>query len=246
MTLLTACSSAEERAFNAALKTANSGDVIAQMKVADLYFSGIGTEKNIKESVHWYSKAADQANTDAFHWLMTQSYNGNNEANQVITKMQAEGNIFLAHWVLEMAKQSHDAAAEYAVGWMYDTGKGLIKDKNQARIWYEKSAAQSYPLAIKVLGNKHYFNTYDDSSDTKAMDYLSTSAEQNQDADAAVKMAHYYHYDLRDGKKARDWYAKAGALGDAHAKNMADTYEQWKAEGTLQPNEPPDGSAIHE
>lgn len=238
--------SAEEREFRNTLKSAEQGDIIAQMKVGDLYFAGTGTDKNIQQSVHWYSKAADQANTQAFHWLMTQSYEGNTDANQVIQKMQAEGNIFLAHWVLEMAKQSHDAAAEYAVGWMYDTGKGLIQDENQARIWYEKSAAQNYPLAIKVLGNKHLFNTYDDSSDEKAMDYLSNAAQQSNDADAAVKMAHYYHFDLRDGEKAREWYAKAGEFGDKHAKHLAETYDEWKDQGTLQPNEPPNGSVSEE
>ena len=211
--ILSGCMSAEEREFKNTLKSAEKGDVIAQMKLGDLYLAGTGTDQNIQQSVHWYSKAADQAITQAFHWLMTQSYAGNTEANQVISKMQADGNIFLAHWVLDMAKQSHDAAAQYAVDWMYDTGKGLIKDKNQARVWYEKSAAQNYPLAIKVLGNKHLFNTYEDSTDAKAMDYLTSAANGNKDADAAVKMAHYYHFDLRDGEKAREWYAKAGECG---------------------------------
>lgn len=242
---LTGCLSAEEREFKAALKLAEKGDVTAQMKVGELYLTGKGTEKNLSQSVDWYRKAADQAHTDAFRWLMTQSYNGNVEASQVIRKMQDDGNIFLAHWVLEMAKQNRDAAAEYTVGWMYDTGKGLIKDQNLARIWYEKSAAQNYPLAIKVLGNKHLFNSYDDSSDATAMNYLNEAANQHDDPDAAVKIAHYYHYELRDGEKAREWYAKAGRLGDTHAKNMAETYEEWKAEGPLQPNEPNSVTVMH-
>ncbi|MGE8560159.1 MAG: hypothetical protein ACN6NJ_04310 [Acinetobacter sp.] len=108
LSLLTACSSPEQRAFKAALSSAEKGDAIAQMKVADFYFAGTGTEKNIQESVNWYSKAAQQAHTQAFSWLMGQAYNGNQAAAKVIHDMQNEGNIFLAHWVLESAKQTND------------------------------------------------------------------------------------------------------------------------------------------
>ncbi len=240
---LTACSSKEQREFNSALKTAQTGDATAQMKVGDLYLSGTGTEQNIEQSVHWYKAAADQGTTDAFAWLMTQAYQGNPHADQVIRKMQQDGNIFLAHWVLDLAKKTHDPAAEYTVGWMYDTGKGLIQDKHQAQIWYEKAAKQKNVEAIKVLGNQHYFSEHPSSTPDKAAEYLSYAAEQGQDADAAMKMAHYYHYDIRDGEKARQWYAKAGALGDTGSQHMADTYETWKDTGPLQPNEPPPSSS---
>jgi TPR repeat protein len=246
LSLLTACSSPEQRAFKAALSSAEKGDVIAQMKVADLYFAGTGTEKNIDESVHWYHKAAQQANPQAFSWLMGQAYKGNQVAAKVIHDMQNEGNIFLAHWVLESAKQSNAPNAQYAVAWMYDTGKGLIKDPHQARIWYEKAAKQNNVLAIKALGNQHYFGEIEQSSNAKATEYLTYAAEKGKDADAAMKMAHYYHYDVRDAEMARQWYVKAGALGDADSQRMADTYDEWKNTGPLQPNDPPAGSQHEE
>jgi Sel1 repeat. len=96
---------------------------------------------------------------------------------------------------------------------------------------------------IKVLGNQHYFSEHPSSTPDKAAEYLSYAAEQGQDADAAMKMAHYYHYDIRDGEKARQWYAKAGALGDTDSQHMAETYETWKDTGPLQPNEPPPSSS---
>ncbi|WP_180035676.1 MULTISPECIES: SEL1-like repeat protein [unclassified Acinetobacter] len=103
---LMACSSKEQREFKSALKIAQSGDATAQMKVGDLYLSGTGTEQNIEQSVHWYKAAADQGTTVAFAWLMTQAYQGNSHADQVIRKMQQDGNIFLAHWVLDLAKKN--------------------------------------------------------------------------------------------------------------------------------------------
>jgi FOG: TPR repeat, SEL1 subfamily len=71
--------------------------------------------------------------------------------------MQQDGNIFLAHWVLDLAKKTHDPAAEYTVGWMYDTGKGLIQDKHQAQIWYEKAAKQKNVEANQSLGKSTLF-----------------------------------------------------------------------------------------
>ena len=246
LSLLTACSSPEQRAFKTALTSAKKGDAIAQMKVADFYFAGTGTEQNVQESVNWYSKAAQQANTQAFSWLMGQAYNGNEAAVKVIHDMQNEGNIFLAHWILDVAKKTNDPSAQYAVGWMYDTGKGLIKDSHQAQIWYEKAAKQNNVLAIKALGDQHYFSEIEQSSNEKATEYLTYAAEKGKDADAAMKMAHYYHYDVRDGNMARQWYVKAGALGDADSQRMADTYEEWQNTGPLQPNEAPADSQHEE
>lgn len=248
--LVSGCSSKAQREFNAALKTAQNGDAIAQMKVADFYFSGTGTDLNIDESVHWYEKAARQGHHQAFAWLMGQAYNNNAAANKVIQALQNEGNTLFAHWVLATAKQTGDSNAQYAVDWMYYTGRGLIKDRHQANLWFKKATQQNNLLAIKVLGDQHYFGETEYANDQQATTYLSQAANEGKDADAAMKMAHYYHYDVRDGEMARQWYAKAGTLGDADSKRMAESYDEWKASGPLQPNEPPntsvDQTAHHE
>ena len=61
-----------------------------------------------------------------------------------------------------------------------------------------------------------------------------------------MKMVHYYHYDVRDGKRARQWYVKAGALGDVDSQRMANSYDEWKSTGSLQPNKPPADSQHQE
>ena len=38
----------------------------------------------------------------------------------------------------------------------------------------------------------------------------------------------------------------AGEYGDVHSKRLAETYDEWKDKGTLDLNEPPDRSAVHE
>ena len=92
--------------------------------------------------------------------------------------MQNQGNIFLAHWVLESAKQTNDPNAQYTVGWMYSTGKGLLKDPHQAQIWYEKAAKHNNVLTIKALGHQHYFSEIEPSSHEKATEYLTYVAEK--------------------------------------------------------------------
>ena len=44
------------------------------------------------------------------------------------------------------------AAAQYALGYLYATGKGVPRDFKQAAIWYRKAALQDDPEAQNNLG----------------------------------------------------------------------------------------------
>ncbi|PKK69313.1 hypothetical protein RhiirC2_781142, partial [Rhizophagus irregularis] len=49
------------------------------------------------------------------------------------------------------AANSGYSLAQYNLGLMYEYGKGIEKDINQAIYWYEKSAKQGYQLAQNRL-----------------------------------------------------------------------------------------------
>ncbi len=97
------------------------------MKVADFYFSGTGTDQNIDESVHWYQSCCTiKVIIKLSLGLMGQAYNNNPAADKVIRSLyKMKATHFLAHWVLDHGKQTGDSNAQYAVGWMYYTGKRL-------------------------------------------------------------------------------------------------------------------------
>jgi TPR repeat protein len=52
--------------------------------------------------------------------------------------------------LLPLAKQGN-ADAQYAVGYMYYYGKGVIENSKQAQYWINLAAQQGQPLAIKTL-----------------------------------------------------------------------------------------------
>jgi TPR repeat protein len=41
--------------------------------------------------------------------------------------------------------------AQYAIGYMYFYGKGVVEDRAQAQYWMQKAADQGQPLAVKAL-----------------------------------------------------------------------------------------------
>lgn len=52
--------------------------------------------------------------------------------------------------LLPIAKKGN-CDAQYAVGYMYFYGKGVVEDSKQAQYWINKAAQQGQPLAIKAL-----------------------------------------------------------------------------------------------
>jgi len=50
-----------------------------------------------------------------------------------------------------------DAYAQTGLGSLYDDGRGVPQDYNQARQWYEKAAAHGYALAEAGLGRLYLF-----------------------------------------------------------------------------------------
>ena len=46
-------------------KAAEQGDAVAQLNLGNGYYFGNGVEKDLKQAVYWYQKAADQGYEDA-------------------------------------------------------------------------------------------------------------------------------------------------------------------------------------
>ena len=54
-------------------------------------------------------------------------------------------------WYSKAAAQGH-ASAQFRLGIMYDTGKGIQQDYGQAVVWYQMAAEQGYAQAQYNLG----------------------------------------------------------------------------------------------
>ena len=54
-----------------------------------------------------------------------------------------------------LAAEQGKASAQYNLGWMYDTGQGVLQDYKTAVKWYKLAAEQGYASAQFNLGAMH-------------------------------------------------------------------------------------------
>ncbi len=111
---------------------------------------------------------------------------------------------------LKSAGENGDVEAQYALGLMYLYGEILDVDYQQAKIWYEKAAAQNDPRAQAKLGVM-YANGLGVKQDyQQSKSWYQKAAEQN-DVDAQFLLGEMYNDGLgvsQDYQQAKMWYEK--------------------------------------
>lgn len=119
----------EEKVFQWTKKAAELGDVNSQLKTAESYLNGIGTDLNYKEAIRWYKKASD---------------NGENTAMTMIGYIYANGlGVEIDYkqavtWYKYAAERGNHEAA-WSLGNMYSTGNGVERDDAEAQKWFDRS-----------------------------------------------------------------------------------------------------------
>jgi len=122
------------------------------------YFHGKGgVERDTKEAVAWYRKAAEQEQADAQYSLGMCYEKGegveqdNKEAKTWCLKAAKQGHEEAVAWCRRAAEQG-DADAQFELGQCYANGRGVEKDAKEAVAWYRKAAAQDSADAQHMLG----------------------------------------------------------------------------------------------
>ncbi|OJW52225.1 MAG: hypothetical protein BGO67_05375 [Alphaproteobacteria bacterium 41-28] len=128
-----------KKAADLTLQAAKQGLAAAQCNAGHVYFFGRhGIKKDQKKALEWYLLSAEQGYADA-----------QAEAGYILSfkkKKYAEG----MEWLLKADQQGHQIAA-YNIAVMYEEGKGVKKNKEEAKRWYQKSADQGYRPAQEKL-----------------------------------------------------------------------------------------------
>ena len=127
--------------FDDTLAKAKSGDVVAQMEVADAYAKGLGVEKSPKDAVEWYKKAAEQGNADAQLALGNLLIGG---------KGVPKDSVEAAKWFLSAAEQGKPAA-QLQVARMHLTGLGVPRSQVDACMWAKLAAEKGDRNAKQFL-----------------------------------------------------------------------------------------------
>ena len=107
-------------------------DAKEQCRIGDCYWDGIGVDKDAKEAVVWYRKAAGQGMARAQYCLGDCYYHG-----EGVEKDFKEA----VKWYRKSAEQGN-ASAQVWLGCCYLNGEGVKKDVKEAAKWLEKSAKQ--------------------------------------------------------------------------------------------------------
>ncbi|WP_051303065.1 tetratricopeptide repeat protein [Psychromonas aquimarina] len=128
-----------------------------------------------------------------------------------------------------------DAAAQYTLGWMYESGKGVPKNAQQAVYWYTKAAEQGDVASQYVLATMYEKGTEIPENQHKAVSWFLKAANQG-DAVSQFKLG--VHFQTGSGVQQSDkeslmWFHKAAEQGHITAQiNLGKVYQSGK--GTTQ------------
>lgn len=116
---------------------AAKGDVMAQVNLATLYYSGTIVDQNYNKAFELYEKAANQGNADA---------QGNVGNMYFFGKGVRQDYLQAFKWYEKAASQGSPGALGM-LGLMYRDGKGVRQDRFKAKSWFGKSCDKGVQLS---------------------------------------------------------------------------------------------------
>jgi len=111
----------------------------ASLALAWMYFRGLGTDENFKETLNWLQKAADRKDKYAMFYLGEAYYFG----------YEIQEDEKKAYKLYRKAAGKRLGMAEHATGRANELGKGTSKSIRRARHWYKRAVKHGYHQAQK-------------------------------------------------------------------------------------------------
>jgi len=124
-----------------------------------------------------------------------------------------------AQWFRKAAEQGQ-AQAQYHLGHMHDSGKGITEDNQQAVQWYRKAAEQGHAQAQLQLGGMYQRGAGVTQDKSEAIKWYRKAAEQGY-AQAQDLLGMLYQLGVgvsQDDQQAVEWYHKAAVQEYAKAQ----------------------------
>lgn len=121
-----------QTALSPQISKAESGDLQAQLSVAQAYQYGLGAEKDIQEATHWYERAADQGSPLAMYELGTLVYSG--VAPDDLSDTAKDAAAASVAW-FEKAARLGFPQAQSSLGLLYGFGDRVETDRTKGRMW---------------------------------------------------------------------------------------------------------------
>ena len=234
-------------------QAADQGYAYAQTSLGSMYENGEGVAQSYEEAIKWYQLAADQGHENAQNKLKDlldkhPELQKNIENTPVPAATAAStsaptlspdalydlgedayktGDYQKALEYLLPAAEAGNADAQYRLGYMYATGRGVEKsDEEAGRLyqlafkWYQQAADQGDAHAQYRLGVMYRTGRGVKKSDEEAFKLYQLAADQGY-ADAQRNLGNMYEYGNgvdQSYKEALKWYQLAADQGDADAQ----------------------------
>ena len=217
-----------ELAFNLFLMSAELGNVKAEYRTAVCYAQGMGTARDEKSAVDWYSRAAEKGYVDAIIALGNAYREGKG--------VSKDDNKCLHFY--QKAADLGDARAIYILADCYFNGDVAEQDIPRAVRLYQKSALKAYPAAVIKINKifDRFAQIFNEAlAAQNAGDYenalsLYEPAADMGHRDSTCHLGYCYQMGIgckKDMRKAVHYYKAAAEDGSAAAKyNLGICYKQ--------------------
>ena len=167
-------------------QAAEKGFAEAQYKLGECYFEGHGVDRNYKEAVNWFLKAAAQGYGDAYSWLYKGEEEGPAELQCILGNCYLTGNGFEADpakavKLYHKAADQNNADAQYYLGLCYFHGHSVVQNYVVAVNWFRKAAEQGHSEAQYNLGLCYEEGYGVDKNTKEAEKWYKAAAEQGSE-----------------------------------------------------------------
>lgn len=125
---------------------ADSGNTEAQFRLGLMYFTGHGVQENEKRAYDLLLRAANQGHIQAMLQLANVLTFG-----QQIPTLIADPDQEAAKWYFQAASAGN-AEAQYSLGVLFQTGKGVIRSNEEAMRWMQEAAKNGHEGAKAYVG----------------------------------------------------------------------------------------------
>lgn len=132
-----------EQAMSWGKRASAAGDATGMMVLGNLYYTGLGTTKDLERALDYFEQALDADSNN--HYVQDQLgmmyYKG--EGGEVNFRRAAE--------LCKLAANQGQAGCQYYLGLMYVNGEGVTQDIDLGIDWMKRSAAQDFAIARNWL-----------------------------------------------------------------------------------------------
>ena len=198
--------------FRDQLYRARSGQLNAQLWVANQYQKGTIVEQNMKQAVAWYVRAARKGNLEAQFRLARILHAG----GKGVKRQPASAVKFYK----AAAKRGHPDAQNW-LGYAYQHGHGVVKNPSIAADWYKNAAGHGQTDAQNNLGLMYLTGKGVEQDHKTAAEWFEKAAQKNH-AMAMNNLAGMYEVGWgveRNPDKAKELYQSAALTGNETAIN---------------------------